>query len=191
MAIGSCEREDGQHGLVQECGRPIQFSAETEWQGVTKSAIGTLNDLKNDGFVVWANWTKDPNDNSDYLTSSEEVVFGPYGTIVTASDDGDNIFQPNSDSDDKWVCESEQEWNRGYYNFAAILPASEFEIGRAFSSGRLTSSFSKTQTNTSVTPEYSSLITLDVPNSGFDLSSDQVDLMYAFHNEDNSEMLLL
>ena len=187
VAIGSCEREDGQGNLVQESARLIQFSAESEWQGITKAAIGSLNDLKNDGFVVWANWTKDPNDKSNYAGENERAAFGLSGTRVNASDDGDNTFQPNQDADDKWVCEEEQEWSRGYYNFAAVLPASAFGTNAQINQGSLTSSFKKTKAEDgSTSTEYSSLITLDLNESGFDLSRNQIDLMYAFHNEDNS-----
>ena len=183
----SCERDDDHRYPMQGAGRPIQFSVKSEWPVITKSAIGSLNDLKNDGFVVWANWTKDPNDKLNYAGDNEKVVFGINGTKVNAYDDGDNTFQPNQDTDDKWICEEEQEWNRGYYNFTAALPTSAFGEKAQINSGILTSSFKQTKDeDKSASTEYSSLITLELNENGFDLSRSQIDLMYAFHNEDNS-----
>ena len=187
VVVISCEREDDHRYPMQGTGKLIQFSAESEWPDITKSAVGSLNDLKNDGFVVWANWTKDPNDKSNYAGDNEQIVFGINGTNVNASDNGDSIFNPNQDPDDQWICEEEQEWHKGYYNFAAALPASAYGENAQINSGILTSSFKKTKNaDNSSSTEYSSLITLELNEQGFDLSRNQIDLMYAFHNEDNS-----
>lgn len=187
MAAISCEREDDLSYPSEGTGRPIVFSAETVWPDITRAVIGSLNDLQDDGFVVWAAWSKDPDDDSHYQDDTAAYIFGTQGSVVYASDDGDGLFQPDNDSDDRWVCEEEREWNRGYYNFAALIPSTSFSGEDPLFSGTLTSSFDKSSSGNSITTSFSSLMTISLGDNGFNLAQKQIDLMYAFHNEDNSD----
>ena len=47
-------------------GSPIELAADADSQAGTKAAISGLDDLLGDGFVVWASWTKDPEDNAAF-----------------------------------------------------------------------------------------------------------------------------
>lgn len=167
----SCEREDETRYPVQGTGRPIVFNVESEWPEICKSAIKDMDDLKNAGFDILATWHKDPDD-SWYHEYDSYPVFGPSGSPV--------LYQNES-----WVCTNEQEWQTGYYNFAAVAPASEFEC-------RQSSSFLKSKNEDNTKVDYTNILTLDLGDDGFSLSttdktkSDQVDLMYAFYNENNS-----
>lgn len=161
----SCEREDNPYQSSDDSGRPIVFTAECDWPTMTKEAILDLEDIKDTGFRVWASWHRDPDDQS-YRPVETTATFGSSGTAVT--------YQDNS-----WICDNEEQWNTGYYNFAAVIPASQF-------SGTHSATFQKRKASGVTTLSYSNTLTLDFGNSGFHLGSSQTDLMYAFHNEDNS-----
>lgn len=171
MTAISCEREDGPRYPAEGTGRPIAFAVESEWQEITKSVVKDINDLENVGFDVLATWHKDPEDDW-YYEYDNYPVFGASGTSV--------LFQ-----DDSWVCTNEQEWQRGYYDFVAVVPAGGFECFQS-------SSFSKSKIGDKTTLEYANVLTLDLGEAGFTLSTDkseknqQLDLMYAFYSADNS-----
>ena len=93
--------------------------------------IDSLDDLTGDGFVTWANWTKDPEDESiftnDYGSGVTNLVFGEHGTKVYATDgDGDRLFTPVQQILDTWYYTPKRYWQRGTYTFAAALPATAF-----------------------------------------------------------------
>ena len=98
LVMASCQREENPSGAtVKET--PIELSPNTEWSDLSRSVINDLNDLTGDGFVTWANWTKDPEDESiftnDYSSGVTNLVFGEHGTKVYATDgDGDGFFTP-------------------------------------------------------------------------------------------------
>ena len=145
MAAISCKREDGPRYPAEGTGRPIVFTAVTEWPEMTKAVINTTDDIKDVGFRIWGNWRQDV-DGKD-----KHAVFGTSGTDVS--------FRNNS-----WTCSDEQSWYKGYYGFAAMLPASQF-------TGTYTGN----------------KLVLDPGDSGLDLAATQTDLMYAFCNVDNTE----
>lgn len=172
-------------------GSPIELAADADSQTGTKATISGLDDLLGDGFVVWASWTKDPEDNAaftgEYSSGYTELVFGHNGTKVYATDgDSDEVFSPQSQplALDTWYYTPKRFWHRGTYTFAAALPASLFNASHAktpeentgnpatgtFEGGILTLDFGKDSGNNVL---------------GLDLSSEQVDLMVAFSNVDN------
>lgn len=170
-------------------GSPIELAADADSQAGTKAAISGLDDLLGDGFVVWASWTKDPEDNAaftgEYSSGYTELVFGHNGTKVYATDgDSDGVFSPQSQPLDTWYYTPKRFWHRGTYTFAAALPASLFNASHAktpeentgnpatgsFAGGILTLDFGKDPGNNVL---------------GLDLSSQQVDLMVAFNSVDN------
>ena len=170
-------------------GSPIELAADADSQAGTKAAISGLDDLLGDGFVVWASWTKDPEDNAaftgEYSSGYTELVFGHNGTKVYATDgDSDGVFSPQSQPLDTWYYTPKRFWHRGTYTFAAALPASLFNASHAktpeentgnpatgsFEGGILTLDFGKDSGNNVL---------------GLDLSSEQVDLMVAFSSVDN------
>ena len=170
-------------------GSPIELAADADSQTGTKAAISGLDDLLGDGFVVWASWTKDPDDNAaftgEYSSGYTELVFGHNGTKVYATDgDSDAVFSPQSPPLVTWYYTPKRFWHRGTYTFAAALPASLFNASHAktpeentgnpatgtFEGGILTLDFGKDSGNNVL---------------GLDLSSEQVDLMVAFSNVDN------
>lgn len=157
LAFISCERADGNRPDVQEGGRPIQFTVESEWPEITKAVITDVEGMKAEGFRVWSDWHQDPAD--EYYYQGSTPVYGDTGTKVNASEDG------------TWLSEDEGDWYKGYYTFAAAYPASI--------DGTHSSTFTK---RTSAT--YSNSLSLDLTN--FHLGSSQTDLMYAFANVDNS-----
>ena len=170
-------------------GSPIELAADADSQTGTKAAISGLDDLLGDGFVVWASWTKDPEDNAaftgEYSSGYTELVFGHNGTKVYATDgDSNGVFSPKSEPLVTWYYTPKRFWHRGTYTFAAALPASLFNASHAktpeentgnpatgtFEGGILTLDFGKDSGNNVL---------------GLDLSSEQVDLMVAFSNVDN------
>ena len=98
LVMASCQREDNpSEGTVNAT--PIELSPSGEWSDLSRSVINDLNDLTGDGFVTWANWTKDPDDESiftnDYSSGVTNLVFGEHGTKVYATDgNGDGLFTP-------------------------------------------------------------------------------------------------
>lgn len=159
IAVISCEREDGP--AVQEDGRPIVFTAESEWPGITKTAVCDVETIREAGFRVWGSWHQDPEDQADYVFDAN--VFGEEGSVVSLAENGESL-----------VPEEIAMWHRGYYCFAAVFPKSF--------PGVTTSSFSKTASGN----EYINELTVDFGNAGFNLAEEQIDLMYAFADVDNS-----
>ena len=172
VAFISCEREEDSRP-VQSSGKPIRFTAECEWPQISKAAIDDIADFQEAGFQVWGYWSQDPNDDSNYY-EDEKDVFGTYGTVVT--------YATSS-----WVCEEENEWYRGYYNFAAVAPEAAVyspESDNAVLTCSHTSAFLPGSESNNT--KYINTLSFETGDQGFDLAQNQIDLMYAFHNEDNS-----
>ena len=207
MIAFSCEQADINIPTASDEIKPIRFTTQSEWPDITKAPVTGLGDLLNDGFIVWGAWAKDPDDQSyfigDYSTGVNGSVFGTSGTLVSAVDGDENgVFAPNEGgSEDTWVYESERNWYRGYYSFAAILPASTVGNGvdDIVKSATLTSSFAKTGTGDEVQISYTNALTVTFPTNGLVLGghnivkdveapeADNKDLMFAFQTEDNSD----
>lgn len=184
FCLTSCEHDDAPFPGTQGSGRLITFSAEdqSEWPDMTKSAIGSVGELLGDGFIVWGSWTKCPDDDSywvgDYASGKNNAVFSALGTTVTATDKNkDGKF---NQSQDAWEYAPEREWYKGYYTFAAAIPASDLSENGI--TGTHTSSVSFEDDE----PVYTNILTLNFPDNIFDLSSTQIDLMTAFATQDNS-----
>lgn len=186
ICLSSCERADTpSSGEQQGSGRVISFTAaeDSVWPDMTKSSVNSVGDLLGNGFKVWGSWAKCPDDDTywigDYSSGVNGAVFGATGTTVTATDkNNDGVF---NQSHDAWEYSPERDWYKGYYTFAAAIPASELTqygvrgthtSGVAFSESSL--------------PVYTNKLTLNFPSNVFDLSSTQIDLMYAFATQDNS-----
>ena len=172
VAFISCEREEDSRP-VQSSGKPIRFTAECEWPQISKAAIDDIADFQEAGFQVWGYWNQDPNDDSNYY-EDEKDVFGTYGTVVT--------YATSS-----WVCEEENEWYRGYYNFAAVAPEAAVyspESDNAVLTCSHTAAFLPGSEDNDT--KYINTLSFETSDQGFDLAQNQIDLMYAFHNEDNS-----
>ena len=172
MGVGyvmtSCQREDVLTFEAQHSTFPIEFSAQTDWKPIIKASLFDESELQEKGVIVWANWTKDPNDLSyfwgNYSSGSTNLVFGINGTKVSFEDGG-------------WSYSPKQYWYRGTYNFAAAGPADIFK-----------SSYP------ALTSDLQGVISEDVPSlnmqfgdKGFDLSEKQEDLVVAFATVDNKK----
>lgn len=188
--MASCEREEGPSDEPQQQGNPIEIAASAEWPDMdkpgTKALINGVGDLKDDGFVVWANWTKDPADNShftgNYESGTNNKVFGLNGTKVYAIDgDNNGVFNPifqgggnqGNNNVDQWKYSPKQYWHRGRYTFAALLPASICNAQNAMNgdgSGKIVTGAIDDKT-------------LSLQFTGFNLSTEQKDLMLAFSEE--------
>lgn len=189
-----CSKEDGQHSEpAAGNGTPVQMNATTT---ATKGTINTLDDLIGDGFVVWASWTKDTADDSifsgDYESGTNPAVFGTDGTKVYAEDgNSDGHFTPVATAADKWNYAPTQYWHRGTYTFAAVLPASgfaaDFDMNSTAGAAEppYTATLSVSQTGTTSSPT----LTLDFGTSGFNLSTEQTDLMVAFDTDIDGNLL--
>ena len=190
LVMASCQREENPSGAtVKET--PIELSPCTEWSDLSRSVIDGLEDLVGDGFVTWANWTKDPDDSSiftnDYSSGATNLVFGEHGTKVYATDgDADGLFTPVQQPLDTWYYTPKRYWHRGTYTFAAALPASVFNA-----------SYANTEADATGTADITGTLGLDNTLTltfgqdenetplGFDLSANQIDLMVAFCDVDN------
>ena len=184
FCLTSCEHDDAPLPGTQGSGRLITFSAEDQsvWPDMTKAAIGSVGELLGDGFIVWGSWTKCPDDDSywvgDYASGKNNAVFSALGTTVTATDKNkDGKFNQSRDA---WEYAPEREWYKGYYTFAAAIPASDLSENGI--TGTHTSSVSFEDDE----PVYTNILTLNFPDNIFDLSSTQIDLMTAFATQDNS-----
>ena len=142
-------------------------------QNSTKSAISGLDDLLGDGFVVWAQWTKDPEDNAqftgEYSSGSTDLVFGQNGT---------KVYYPD------WNYSPRRFWHRGSYVFAAALPASFFNASHAKTDAeKVGNAFTGTYADNVLTLDFGK------DNDGnakvFDLSATQDDLMFTTSHVDN------
>ena len=174
------------------------------WPDMTKGAISNVGDLLGDGFSIWASWVKDPLDRivygeEYYSRGVNGAVFGESGTVVTATDmDDDGKFVQTKDA---WTYSPQQEWYRGYYSFAAAIPASAFKKN----DGVTGIHYKHSDVSTDLTYAggkvigitYNNRLTLDFPDNIFVLGghstngtklplSVQPDLMYAFAEVDNS-----
>ena len=169
------------------------MSAFADSQSHSRGVINGLNDLMNDGFVTWANWTKDPEDNAiftnDYSSGATNLVFGEHGTKVYATDgDGDGLFTPVQQIQDTWYYTPKRYWHRGTYTFVAALPASAFNA-----------SYANAEADATGTADITGTLGLDNTLTmtfgqdenenplGFDLSANQIDLMVAFSDVDNCD----
>lgn len=185
LCLGSCGRDDAPLSGTQGSGRLITFSAaedQSVWPDMTKAAIGSVGELLGDGFIVWGSWTKCPDDDSywvgDYASGENNAVFGAEGTKVTATDkNNDGMF---NQSQDAWVYAPEREWYKGYYTFAAAIPASDLTENGILGNHTSSVTFENDE------PVYTNRLVLNFPDNTFDLSSTQTDLMTAFATQDNS-----
>ena len=190
LVMASCQREENPSGAtVKET--PIELSPCTEWSDLSRSIIDGLEDLVGDGFVAWANWTKDPDDSSiftnDYSSGATNLVFGEHGTKVYATDgDGDSNFTPDQQPLDTWYYTPKRYWHRGTYTFAAALPASVFNASYANAEADATGTADITGT---LGLDNTLTLTFGQDENetplGFDLSANQIDLMVAFCDVDN------
>ena len=190
FVMASCQREDNpSEGTVNAT--PIELSPSGEWSDLSRSVINDLNDLTGDGFVTWANWTKDPEDESiftnDYSSGVTNLVFGEHGTKVYATDgDGDGLFTPVQQILDTWYYTPKRYWQRGTYTFAAALPATAFNASCVKEESDATGT-----ANITGTLGLDNTLTLTFGQDenerplGFDLAANQVDLMVAFCDVDN------
>ena len=190
LVMASCQREEYPSGAtIKET--PIELSPNTEWSNLSRSVIDGLEDLVGDGFVAWANWTKDPDDSSiftnDYSSGATNLVFGEHGTKVYATDgDGDSNFTPDQQPLDTWYYTPKRYWHRGTYTFAAALPASVFNASCVNAEADATGT-----ANITGTLGLDNTFTLTFGQDenenplGFDLSANQIDLMVAFCDVDN------
>ena len=192
LVMASCQREENPSGAtVKET--PIELSPCTEWSDLSRSVIDGLEDLVGDGFVAWANWTKDPEDNAiftnDYSSGATNLVFGEHGTKVYATDgDGDSNFTPDQQPLDTWYYTPKRYWHRGTYTFAAALPASVFNASCVNAEADATGT-----ANITGTLGLDNTLTLTFGQDenetplGFDLSANQIDLMFAVTDVDNCD----
>ena len=190
LVMASCQREENPSGaIVKET--PIELSPCTEWSDLSRSVIDGLEDLVGDGFVAWANWTKDPDDSSiftnDYSSGATNLVFGEHGTKVYATDgDADGLFTPVQQPLDTWYYTPKRYWHRGTYTFAAALPASVFNASYANAEADATGTADITGT---LGLDNTLTLTFGQDENenplGFDLSANQIDLMVAFCDVDN------
>lgn len=167
--------------------RPILFSiSEDMWPDITKATISNVGDMYGNAIRVWGSLENAPADNSYYVSGRDEAVFGIYGTPVLAIDkNNDGIFTPsNTESKDAWMYNDEKNWFRGYYSFAAVLPDTDLLESDVI--GTFVSSSSVAIGSDGKDVNYVNVLTLDFDDSGFDLAENQIDLMYAFRNIDNS-----
>lgn len=182
-ALASCDRKDGPvHVPATET--PIELSASTQ-DGFTKGAVSGVGDLTGDGFVVWAQWNKDPEDQAqftgEYANGSTDIVFGLHGT---------KVYYPG------WYYTPKRFWQRGTYVFAAALPASVFNASHAKADSELTGKNITASIDVDPTEDIESL-NLRFTGTGFMLGgfgsvsgtspqpATQPDLMYAFASVDN------
>ena len=190
LVMASCQREENPSGAtVKET--PIELSPCTEWSDLSRSVIDGLEDLVGDGFVTWANWTKDPDDSSiftnDYSSGATNLVFGEHGTKVYATDgDADGLFTPVQQPLDTWYYTPKRYWHRGTYTFAAALPASVFNASCVNAEADATGTADITGT---LGLDNTLTLTFGQDENetplGFDLSANQIDLMVAFCDVDN------
>ena len=172
VAVVSCEREEVNRYPIEGTGKLIQFSVESEWPTISKAAINGVEGMVNNMFKVWGTWHQDPSDL--YYSKASVPVFTPNGTYVDIVSIGNGIYEGR--------CKSEAEWFAGYYNFAALYPMT-------FSATQDTE-FEKSTTGNATMLKYTNKLNITFPKMGqngtYHLGNSQNDLMYAFHNEDNS-----
>lgn len=188
-ALTSCHRDE--EPVYSPKGTAIDFDASADGSNSTKAPIDKVADLQGDGFVVWASWTKDPDDNAiftnNYTDGFTNDVFGVNGTKVYATD------VVNS-----WYYTPKRFWNRGTYVFAAALPASVFNASHARTTAETTGKVI-TASIADNTAESLESLSMTFAGSGFALggfknvagtklaADAQSDLMYAFATVDNKD----
>ena len=181
------------HTGVPAIGAPIELSAAEDSEGLSRGVISNVSDLLNDGFAVWSLWAQDPDDSdvftNDYSSGATNLVFGINGTAVYAIDTNeDGSFTPSLLTQDTWYYTPKRYWYRGTYKFVAALPASAFNTSYAMSNDEN----DYTGIVTGVLG-MDGVLTLDFGEDenenprGFDLSANQVDLMFAVADVDNCD----
>ena len=192
FVMASCQREDNpSEGTVNAT--PIELSPSGEWSDLSRGVIEGLDDLTGDGFVTWANWTKDPEDESiftnDYSSGVTNLVFGEHGTKVYATDgSGDGFFTPVQQILDTWYYTPKRYWQRGTYTFAAALPATAFNASCVKEESDVTGT-----ANITGTLGLDNTLTLTFGQDenerplGFNLAANQIDLMFAVTDVDNCD----
>ncbi len=205
ICLSSCGRDDVP-AEGQGTGRFITFTAveDSVWPGITKGAISSVGDLLGDGFMVWGSWTRDPEDDvkyvdDEYSSGKNGAIYNYEGTVVTATDENED--EEFNQDDDVWSYGPAKEWRRGYYSFAAAIPASAFGdnklSGAHYSQSDASTGFTFSASGAVEGVTYNNRLTLDFPDDLFVLggksvsgtklpSSAQADLMYAFCEIDNS-----
>lgn len=162
---------------------PIELSVSSEWPVLTKAPITGVEDLVGDGFVVWASWAKNSDDEAiypgDYASGVTNAVFGINGTKVYA---GDLVSAPTDTDPDRkdisdWTYYPLRHWHRGTYTFAAVLPESSFNA--SYGEGGQSEN-NITRISGGYSPSNGISLTF---GEGFSLSSSQSDLMVVFTSE--------
>lgn len=173
LAAISCEREDSPLHPDQEGGRPIVFTTESKWPVISKAAVNDIANMENAVFKVWGAWNQNPDDS--YYSGESSAVYGNHGTSVKIISAGDATYQVQ--------CADVVFWKNGYYSFASIYPVQFSAAHQA--------KFAKSASDGKMSLEYSNQISVTFPNmsqnGSYHLGERQHDLMYAFHNEDNSD----
>lgn len=197
FALASCQRDD-EPVSEPENTTPIELSAVTRQSDGSRGIISGVGDLLGGGFVAWAQWTKDPEDNavftSDYASGKTNLVFGERGTSVYATDgNNDGVFNPAQQSQDTWYYTPRRYWHRGTYIFAAALPSSAFNPSHAKTAlelvGNPATGVLSNDGEGTLTLTFSQNFVLGGVNaSGTAPAPDaQIDLMYAFTTVDNRD----
>ena len=197
FALASCQRDD-EPVSEPENTTPIELSAVTRQSDGSRGIISGVGDLLGGGFVAWAQWTKDPEDNavftSDYASGKTNLVFGERGTSVYATDgNNDDVFNPAQQLQDTWYYTPRRYWHRGTYIFAAALPSSAFNPSHAKTALELvgnpaTGVLSNDGEGTLTLTFSQNFVLGGVIASGTAPAPDaQIDLMYAFTTVDNRD----
>ncbi len=159
VAVVSCERGDSLSDVVQESGRPIEFSVESDWPEITKALISNSDDIKGVGFKVWGVKS------SDSDGSNSESVFGEDGASV-------------SFTDGKWKSDVVKDWEGGYYSFASILHPAKFE--GTYSNNTLSIDLGDNGYNLAVNQDDFMVAFQNVDNSGCNASVVDLDFKHLF-----------
>lgn len=163
MTVVSCERGDSLSDLVQESGRPIEFSVESDWPEITKSLISNSDDIKGVGFKVWGVKS------SDSDGSNSESVFGEDGTSV-------------SFTAGKWKSDVVKDWEGRHYSFASVLHPAKF--AGTYSNNTLSIDLGDNGYNLAVNQDDFMVAFQNVDNSDFDASVVELDFRHLFSTID-------
>ena len=159
VAVVSCERGDSLSDVVQESGRPIEFSVESDWPEITKALISNSDDIKGVGFKVWGVQS------SDSDGSNSESVFGEDGTSV-------------SFTDGKWKSDVVKDWEGGYYSFASVLHPAKF--AGTYSNNTLSIDLGDNGYNLAVNQDDFMVAFQNVDNSGYEASVVNLEFDHVF-----------
>ena len=158
---------------------PIDFGISADLEVESKATLiegdtfdenGSLvkkGNYKDFGFITLSNLTVDAN--SDMQPS----IFGANGTEVK--------YVSNA-----WTYSPLRYWQAGTYNFVGVMPSSIFNATHNHTSTTQPGTGSASLTETA----NGSQLTLNFGTNGFDLASNQHDLMVAFDNVSNTEGLM-